>query len=122
MVVLNYGMNMFRNFDETFTNDLRFRNEIISLDCEEANLLEEREVQSPEFSQDDIDWVWSTLENLFGKNSNKYIMVYLVFYLGYSYRDAAEVLGVAVAWGFDMVQSAIEKVQKQIKKDESAAE
>ena len=110
---------MFKDFEETFTNDIRFRNEIVSLDCDAANELEEHVLQSTEFSQEEIERVWHTLANMFGKNSNKYIMTYLVFYLGYSYRDASNVLDISVSWGHNLVEKAIESVRESLAKEDT---
>ena len=106
---------MFIKYEETFTNDLRFRNEIYSIDNEEVCAIPEREVE-PEtgFSVEEVEKVWKTLNKICSKNSHKYIITYLVFYLGYSYRDAANVLGITVAWSYDLTQKAIEQLKKEL--------
>lgn len=109
---------MFKDFEETFTNDLRFRNEIISLENGDIELFEETEKEQPfSYTQEEIELVWTTLAKICNRNSNKYIMTYLIFYLGYSYRDAADVLGIALAWGHDLVKSSIADLRKELKKD-----
>lgn len=109
---------MYKEFEETFTNELRWRNEISynSMDMLD-DLIESTPQQAMTFSQEDIDLVWNTFDTLFGKRSIKYIMTYLVFYIGYSYRDAARTLGISVAWSHDLLANAIKAVQAHIQNE-----
>lgn len=108
---------MYKDFEETFTKDLRWRNEVTRTNFDLLEELAEREQQSLTFTQEEVDLVWGTLDKLFGKRSIRYIMVYLVFYIGYSYRTSAKILGLSVAWSHDLVASTIKKVKDTIENE-----
>lgn len=105
---------MFIKFEETFTNDLRYRAEIVSLNQDSFNDLEDEAVMSNGYNTEDLTNIWGTLESLYGKNDESYILMYLVYYLGYSYRDASSVVGLVVSCCHKRVQKAIADVQKKL--------
>lgn len=82
------------------------------------DLLEEREPEQPLFTMEEINSIWVHLEHLYGKADERYILMYLVFYLGYSYRDAAAVLGIAVSWCHKLVEKSIVQLRGEFLKDE----
>lgn len=108
---------MYKDFEETFTNELRWRNEITNTSLDLLEDLVDREQQSQSFSQEELDLVWGTFDKLYGKKSIRYIMTYLIFYIGYSYRDSAKVLGISVAWSHDLLANAISNVKKYIENE-----
>lgn len=106
---------MYKDLEETFTCDLRYRNEVVSLNHDSFLELEERIIEQPSFSQEDINLVWDTLDELYGKSDEHYILVYLVFYLGFSYRDAAAVVGRVVSYVHKTVQQSIKEVREALR-------
>lgn len=105
---------MYKEFEETFTNELRWRNEITNSTNDLLDDLVESEKESISYTQEELDLVWNTFDELYGKKSVRYLMAYLIFYLGYSYRDAAHVLDISVAWSHDLLANAIKTVRKKI--------
>ena len=114
---------MYKKLEETFTNDLRYRSEFVSLNQDAFDeILEEEEKQKTEYTPEQFDLVWKTLKNLYSINEDKYIVIYLIYYLGFSYRDAAEVLGISVSWCHDLTESVIKKLQEAVVNEQSTIE
>lgn len=109
---------MYKNTQETFTNDIRYRNEIVSIEEDYIPELEEKEQESGiSFTQEDLDMIWSTLRKLYPINNTKYILIYLVYYIGLSYRDAADVTGIALSWCHESVEKAVTKLKEELVKN-----
>lgn len=105
---------MFKKFEETFTNDLRYRAETVSLNQESFDELADSNAESCDYSAEDLVNIWGTLERIYGKTDESYILMYLVYYLGYSYRDASTVIGMALSCCHKRVKKAIVEVQREL--------
>lgn len=106
---------MYKELEETFTNDLRYRNEVVSLEQDGLDEIAEQHSSGIKFSPEEIELVWNTLGRLYKKDEEPYILMYLVYYLGFSYREAAEVVGYsAVSWCHTMVANTVKELQHEI--------
>ena len=106
---------MYKEHEETFTNDLRYRNETVSLNQDEFEfLLEEQKTNENSFIKEDLELVWETLKSMYGQTDDRYILIYLIYYLGYSYRDAAETIGIVVSWRHKLTEKTIKAVRREL--------
>lgn len=105
---------MYKELEETFTNDLRYRNEVVSINQDEFEFLEEKSRHESEFNAEDLSLIWDTLLKLYGQNDERYVLIYLIYYLGYSYRDAAETLGIVVSWCHKLTEKTIKAVRREL--------
>lgn len=113
---------MYKNLEETFTNDLRYRSEIVSLNQNNFDeVLAEEEKQST-YTPEQFDLVWNALKNLYSIDEDRYIVIYLIYYLGFSYRDAADVLDISVSWCHDLTESVLKKLRESIFNEQSTTE
>lgn len=107
---------------ETFSNDLRYNNEVVSM--EDLSIeFPDREIQSPYYEKEDLDLIWGTLREIYDITDNRYLAMYLIYYLGFSYRKAAEVLGnKAHTSCVFYVEQAIAAVKERIKQNAEGRE
>lgn len=110
---------MYKKLEETFTNDLRYRSEIVSLNQNNFEEVLAEEEKQTTYSPEQFDLVWNTLKNLYSIDEDKYIVIYLIYYLGFSYRDAATVLGISVSWCHDLTEGVIHKLQEAVVHEQS---
>lgn len=81
-----------KQINETFTNDLRYNDEVISLEDLTIEPSDES-VPSSGYKREDLDMIWDVLRACYDLNDDHYIIMYLIYYLGFSYRKAGAVVG-----------------------------
>ena len=110
---------MYKKLEETFTNDLRYRSEIVSLNQNNFEEVLAEEEKQTTYSPEQFDLVWNTLKNLYSIDEDKYIVIYLIYYLGFSYIDAATVLGSSVSLCQDLTEGVVHKLQEAVVHEQS---
>lgn len=106
-------MEMNHSIHETFTEDLHYHAELVSLEDIE-NELEEREVSSNYYNEEELKLVWDTLKDIYQITDEHYVIMYLMYYLGFSFRKVATVIGRGPSFVFLYAKQAITEVQKRL--------
>lgn len=101
---------MSQQIRETFSNDLRYRAETISIEDLGFDLSDE-DVQKPYFDKEELDLIWDTLKLVYEPNDDHYIIMYLLYYLGFSYRKAGAVVGRVPSLVFLYEEQAVHAVR-----------
>ena len=83
---------MSQSIKETFTNDLRYHEEIVSIEDLGFDLSDE-DVQKPYFDEEELSVIWETLRKVYEPTDDHFIIMYLIYYLGFSYRKTGAVVG-----------------------------
>ncbi len=83
---------MSKQLKETFTNDLRYNEEVVSIEELDFELSDE-DIKKPYFDKEELDVIWKTLRQIYNVTDDHYIIMYLIYYLGFSYRKTGAVVG-----------------------------
>ena len=108
---------MNRKIHETFSNDIRYNSEIISMEDLSVDI-SEQEQKTVYYNKEELDLIWSTLKDIYDITDEHYIVMYLIFYLGFSYRKAAVVIGRVHTSCVFYVDQAINEVKERIANNE----
>lgn len=74
---------------------------------------ENPELEIEEYRLKDVKPIWNKLAEKYGKNSYKYIIMYLYFYIGFSYRQINQVLHLSHVACYKHVTQAIAYLKKE---------
>ena len=107
------SLTMRDSINETFTADLHYNAELTSLEDIE-NEIEERETPSNYYNEEELKLIWDTLKQMYKKEDEHYIIMYLMYSLGFSFRKVATVIGRGPSFVFLYAKQAIEGVQKRL--------
>lgn len=100
-----------KDIKETFTSDLKYNNTIISLEDLEHEISDEDVIYPSAYSTEDLELIWRTLRKCYDLTDDHYIIMYLIYYLGFSYRKAGAVVGRVPSLVFLYEEQAIHAIK-----------
>ena len=104
-----------KSINETFTCDLRHNYTTVSLDYLEEEIEDRKIEPSAYYNEEELALVWKTLKELYDIHDEHYIIMYLMYYLGLSFRKTANIIERGPSFVFLYANSAIAEVQKKLK-------
>lgn len=109
---------MTKTIHETFTDDLHYTADVVSLEtlCNENGEynIEEQTVASNYYNKDELILIWNILRKIYPINDEHYIIMYLMYDLGLSYRKVASIIGRGPSFVFLYTTQAVQEIQKNL--------
>lgn len=103
-----------KRISETFTSDLRHNYTVVSLDALRDDIEEHKVESSNLYTEEELQLVWDTLREIYEIYDEHYIIMYLMYYLGMSFRKAANILERGPSFVFLYANTAIQAVKDKL--------
>jgi len=79
--------------------------------------LENPEYEIAEFKLKDVKPLWDTLEKHYGRASTKFVIMYLYYYMGFSYRQIEQILHISFVACYRHAMQAIDYLKQEFSDD-----